>query len=468
MEDNSTPSPVQADDKLLGNRIWIEIKSVLYKIINLRDTTDIDKTVENVRKSIQIRGYNVWILACAAMLASIGLDKNSSAVIIGAMLISPLMSPILGIGLSMGINDRKHLFLALENFLIAIGAVLIVSTLYFLLTPLGAAGKEIMDRTAPDTLDVLVAIFGGIAGIVAVSRKEITNAIPGVAIATALMPPLCVAGFGIAKGNWVIFFGAFYLFFINSVFIALATYAIVRFLRFPTVGFVDEATRKRTTTWMGIFILLLVIPSVFFFLRSIRDFRRVNNIETFIEQKINSTKQHRVTNYQYELLDSICELTLVIAGPPYTKDSIDWLEAKLDSFDLTDTRLILMQSPEAVDAQTLTNQTAFETRKTMQPAIDRLQFQLDTLLTQIKVSQQDTLPWNSLLPALQSLYPELASFSYGQVYQTQFNNQVDTLMLARVKWKRGLRTSTKAEKEKQLSRWLQQELQDSVVVLREN
>lgn len=463
----SHPSPIPDPNDQIWRRAWAEVKSVIYKIINLRDSTDIEKTIDNVRESIEIRGYNVWILACAAMLASIGLDKNSSAVIIGAMLISPLMSPILGIGLSMGINDRKHLLLALENFLIAIGAVLLVSTMYFLITPLGAAGKEILDRTQPDTLDVMVAIFGGVAGIVAISRKEITNAIPGVAIATALMPPLCVAGFGIAKGDWAIFAGAFYLFFINSVFIALSTYVIVRFLRFPTIGFVDEATRRKATTWMGIFVLLLVVPSFFFFVRGIQDFRRSSNIQSFIDQKINSTKRHRVTNYEYEMNDSICELTLVIAGPPYPPDSIAWLETKLDSFNLHDTRLFLMQSPEAVDAKTLTTETAFETRKTMQPSIDRLQLQLDTLRmqTQLQLSQKDSLPWVSLLPAIQSLYPELETFSYGQVLQTDFKAGTDTLLLVTVKWNRSLRTTTRREKESQLSRWLQQELKDSVVIV---
>jgi uncharacterized hydrophobic protein (TIGR00271 family) len=458
---SSTPPPVTPQGNI-WKQVWEETKSVVLKIINLRETTDFENTIDDVRKSIAIRGYNVWILACAAMLASIGLDKNSSAVIIGAMLISPLMSPILGIGASLAINDRKHLFLALENFSIAVGAVLIVSTLYFWITPLGAAGKEILDRTKPDTLDVLVAIFGGIAGIVAVSRKEITNAIPGVAIATALMPPLCVAGYGIAKWDWAIFAGSFYLFIMNSVFIALSTYAIVRFLGFNTVGFVDEKARRKTLTFMGLFVILLIVPSFFFFVNGIQDFRRTSRIEAFIDQKINQTKRHRVTNYEYVPKDSLSELTLVIAGPPYTADSIAWLESKLDSFQLYDTKLHLMQSPEPVDAQTLTEQTAFETRMTMQPEIDRLQRQLDTLQQAVTISQQDTLPWLSLIPTVRNLFPELEEFSYGQVLQTDFDAKTDTVLSLNLKWKRGMRTSAMREKEAQLARWLQGELGDTV------
>ncbi|MEL7342929.1 MAG: TIGR00341 family protein, partial [Bacteroidota bacterium] len=277
----NAPKPIPPR-RNVWQQAWDEIKDILYRIVNLRDTTDVKKTIDSIRKGVEIRGYNVWILACAAMLASIGLDRNSSAVIIGAMLISPLMSPILGIGLSMGINDREYLVLSLKNFAIAMSASILVSMLYFMATPLGAATEEILARTQPDTLDVLVAIFGGIAGIVAVSRKEITNAIPGVAIATALMPPLCVTGYGLAKGQWDIFVGAFYLFFINSVFIAMATYMIVRFLRFPYIDFVDEKTRRRATTFVSLFVLLLIIPSFWFMVKSIQNLRRRTRIENFI------------------------------------------------------------------------------------------------------------------------------------------------------------------------------------------
>ena len=191
---------------------------VLNRVANISDGTDVFGTIEHIKKDINIRGSNIWILVCSTMLASIGLDLNSAAVIIGAMLISPLMSPILGIGLAVGINDRDTLIESLKNFGLAIAVSLLTSVFYFLITPLGEPTSEIIARTQPTLLDVFVAIFGGIAGIVAGSRKEKTSAIPGVAIATALMPPICVAGFGIATGHWNYFAGAFYLFFINAVF----------------------------------------------------------------------------------------------------------------------------------------------------------------------------------------------------------------------------------------------------------
>ncbi|MEL7530758.1 MAG: TIGR00341 family protein [Bacteroidota bacterium] len=460
-----TPTPIQTP-KSIWRLAWEELVDILYRIVNLRDTTDIKKTIDNIRKGVEIRGYNVWILACAAMLASIGLDRNSSAVIIGAMLISPLMSPILGIGLSMGINDREYLVLSLKNFAIAMTASILVSTLYFLATPLGAATEEILSRTQPDTLDVLVAIFGGIAGIVAVSRKEMTNAIPGVAIATALMPPLCVTGYGLAKGEWDIFAGAFYLFFINSVFIALSTYLIVRFLRFPYIDFVDEKTRRRTTTFMSLFVLLLIIPSFWFMVKSIQHLRRRTRIENFIELKIEDEK-HRVTNYDYAMQgDSLCMLTIALVGPAIEEDSIVRLEASLANYQLEDTRLTILQSPESIDEQSLTSRTTLETQKAMQPQIEQLQAQMDSLKGQIVLEAGEEISWPELVPQVKSLYPELENFSLGEMQQTEFGSKSDTVLTVLAKWKRSLRASQRREKEKQMGRWLKTELAcDTVIVI---
>ncbi|MEM6343055.1 MAG: TIGR00341 family protein [Bacteroidota bacterium] len=462
---SDTPNPIQKP-KNIWRQAWDELIDILYRIVNLRDTTDVKKTIDNIRKGVEIRGYNVWILACAAMLASIGLDRNSSAVIIGAMLISPLMSPILGIGLSMGINDREYLILSLKNFAIAMSASILVSTLYFLATPLGAATEEILSRTQPDTLDVLVAIFGGIAGIVAVSRKEITNAIPGVAIATALMPPLCVTGYGLAKGEWDIFAGAFYLFFINSVFIALATYLIVRFLRFPYIDFVDEKTRRKATTYMSLFVLLLIVPSFGFMVNSIQNLRRRTRIENFIELKIEDEK-HRVTNYDYAMQgDSLCMLTIALVGPAIEEDSLVRLEASLPSFQLEDTRLTILQSPESIDEQSLTSRTTLETQKAMQPQIEQIRAQMDSLKDQVLVVKSEKFAWDELVPQVKSLYPELENFSLGEMQQTGFGPKSDTILTVLAKWKRSLRTAQRREKGKQMERWLKTELAcDTVIVV---
>jgi uncharacterized hydrophobic protein (TIGR00271 family) len=207
---------------------WVRF---LKLITSIRNGTDVNGTIEEISENAQFRGSNIWMLFCSTLLASIGLDLNSTAVIIGAMLISPLMSPILGVGLGVAIFDKLLLRSAFKSLFIATTISLGTSALYFFVSPLGELTQEIAARTTPTLLDIGVAFFGGVAGIVAGSRLSKTSAIPGVAIATALMPPVCVAGFGIAKTDSSIFLGAFYLFFINAFFISLATYLICVFLR---------------------------------------------------------------------------------------------------------------------------------------------------------------------------------------------------------------------------------------------
>ena len=204
-----------------------------------------EDTVEAIRKGIVFRGTNLWVLIFATFIASLGLNTNSTAVIIGAMLISPLMGPIMGIGLGVGINDFELIKKAFRNLLIATIFSVLTSTLYFLLSPLNEARSELLARTTPTIYDVLIAFFGGMAGIVASSTKLKGNVIPGVAIATALMPPLCTAGFGLASGNLSYFFGAFYLFTINSVFIAVATTLGVRLMHFSKKKFMDKEREKK-------------------------------------------------------------------------------------------------------------------------------------------------------------------------------------------------------------------------------
>jgi len=194
------------------------------------DPADIDRSI---RDGVVFKGTNLWVLMMAILIASIGLNVNSTAVIIGAMLISPLMGPIMGIGYGAGIYDFDLIKRGLKNLGIAAFISLLTSTLYFLASPLSEAQSELLARTTPTIWDVLIALFGGLAGIIATTRKEKTIVIPGVAIATALMPPLCTAGYGIATGSAHYFFGAFYLFFINCVFIAFSTLLVVASMRLP-------------------------------------------------------------------------------------------------------------------------------------------------------------------------------------------------------------------------------------------
>lgn len=239
------------------------IANIKYRLNLDEDKAAENEIIDNIKKGVEFKGINLWTLIFAIFIASIGLNVNSTAVIIGAMLISPLMGPIMGIGLGAGIYDFELIKSAVKNLLIATLIGLLASFLYFLLSPLHHAQSELLARTSPTIWDVLIAFFGGLAGIVASSRKKFNNVIPGVAIATALMPPLCTAGFGLATGQWSYFFGAFYLYLINSVFISISTFLIVRFLKFNPVTHVNEIIARKIKNWIGTIAILTILPSIY-------------------------------------------------------------------------------------------------------------------------------------------------------------------------------------------------------------
>ena len=238
--------------------------SFFIDIIHIRDGAEGNETiVEAIKENISFRGANFWLLIFAIFIASIGLDINSTAVIIGAMLISPLMGPIVGLGLSLGINDTDLLKRSIKNLLIAVFVGICVSTLYFILSPIDNLQSELLARTNPTIYDVLIALFGGFVGIVSSTRKEKGIAIPGVAIATALMPPLCTAGFGLAQGEPSLFFGALYLFTINSVFICFATLLGIKYLKIPDVEYVSPQKAIRIKRALVAIAIVMILPAVY-------------------------------------------------------------------------------------------------------------------------------------------------------------------------------------------------------------
>ncbi len=276
----------------INNGFWeliYGLSDFFKQMFELQSDLDRPGTIENIKNNKRMQGANVWLLICSIMVASIGLDINSQAVIIGAMLISPLMSPILGVGLGVGINDKETLYISLRHFGLAIIIALITSIIYFLISPYGEMTEQIQARTVPTFLDAMVAVFGGLAGIVSSSRKDKSNAIPGVAIATALMPPLCVAGFGIAKWDWSVFINSFYLFFLNSVFIALTTYLIVRFLRFPYTSYLNRKEKYRTTVIVTIFSIVVLIPSAYILYNVWKEQQQKRAISTFMMDEFSSS-----------------------------------------------------------------------------------------------------------------------------------------------------------------------------------
>jgi uncharacterized hydrophobic protein (TIGR00271 family) len=276
METSTNPTP--------WRRVLAILRPLIIDRMKIRDLADATATIEGIKKDIEFRGFNVWILVFSIVIASIGLNVDSTAVVIGAMLISPLMGPIMGFGLGIGINDAGTVRKSLVNTGVAAGIAILSSALYFLISPIDEAGSELFARTNPTFLDVLVALFGGLTGILAGSRKEKSNVIPGVAIATALMPPLCTAGFGLANGEWEYFFGAFYLFLINAILIATATTLVVRYLNFPKATQVDPERERRYKRYFGIALLALIIPSGWIFYKTVSETVDTTRIKNFVEE----------------------------------------------------------------------------------------------------------------------------------------------------------------------------------------
>ena len=288
--------------------------------LRVTDYIDVQAASENIRNNIPFRGPTVYILFAAIVIASVGLNVNSIPVIIGAMLISPLMSPIIGFGMGLGTNDTKLLLRSLKNLGIMFAISLIASTLYFLVTPLETDNPtELLARTNPSIYDVMIAFFGGVAGILELSRKEKGTVISGVAIATALMPPLCTVGYGIAKLNWHYAGGALYLFFINCVFIALATFLVVKFLHFPMAEEQDKRSWRKIVSYC-LLILVVLVPSVFSAYSIVRENRFSTEARRFVKENQTVSGTY-IFDYTTDTSVKPYTLTLRLAGEKLSNDS---------------------------------------------------------------------------------------------------------------------------------------------------
>ncbi|MCB0666701.1 MAG: TIGR00341 family protein [Saprospiraceae bacterium] len=331
------------DKHITTKSALIGLQAFLKQLFNLSEGKASERaTSEEIRQNVVFKGANLWILIFAIMVCSIGLDINSTAVIIGAMLISPLMGPIMGIGLGVGIYDFELIVKALRNLGIAALISVLTSAVYFWISPLDEAQSELLARTSPNLWDVLVALFGGFAGIVAGSRKEKSNAIPGVAIATALMPPLCTAGFGLATGTWHYVAGALYLFWINSVFISLSTYIIVRALRFKTKEFMDPLRERRVKRYVAIFIIATVIPSVYTAVNVVQETFFVRNVNDFINQEF-IFDNARVISSKIDYNRSGSHVDITLFGEPVSSEVIYQIRQKMPNYNLKDCDLTVIQ-----------------------------------------------------------------------------------------------------------------------------
>lgn len=428
-----------------------DIKSYLNKIFDPSAERENEaETIDNILKSTNFRGSNLWVLIFAIFIASLGLNVNSTAVIIGAMLISPLMGPIMGIGLGIGINDFELIKKAFRNLAIATIFGILTSTLYFLVSPLNEARSELLARTTPTIYDMLIAFFGGLAGIIASSTKLKGNVIPGVAIATALMPPLCTAGFGIATGNSSYFLGAFYLYMINSVFIAFATTLGVKLMHFKKKVFVDKAREKKVQQIVYLILIVTIIPSVNITYNMIKKNIFENNAGKFINNEIKFPNAFIVDKSIHK--DSIA-VTLI--GKEIPDEYIGILKSKLPHYHLEGCKLHIEQGigREKEDRTTdelnkLVLQDFYKQSRAQtfrqEEEIVRLRKQLDNYISYDSLSR-------TIAPEMQVLFPDVTSIALSQVIRHRIaENTDDTLSVAILQYKR---KTTKA-KTAQLHQWL--------------
>lgn len=418
----------------------------LYKFISLHyGEEEKEKVLENVTENISFRGSNLWILACAIVIASIGLNVNSTAVIIGAMLISPLMGPILGAGFALGTYNFQLLKRSIKNLLIATVVSLLVSFIYFFLSPFKETQSELLARTAPNIYDVLIAFFGGLVGVIAITRVKKGNPIPGVAIATALMPPLCTAGYGLAIGNWVYFIGAFYLYTINCFFICIATFLITKYLRYQPVKMVGEKYEKQIKYGITALIVIMIVPSFYLAYNLLNEKKFKQNTDQFIDKEF-VKEGYTIIYKKISYHSSPKKIELAFLSKKFTADELKKLNEELKEFGLMNAHLIIKQ-----DATDLKSEILNEIGK-KDNVLSEKDIMINNLRNELdKYSVKDS----GVVKEMAILFPKFQNVSIGKI--TDFPN-TDSARLATIV----MYSSEKEDKddEEKLKQWMSQKLAD--------
>ncbi|HRX28526.1 MAG TPA: TIGR00341 family protein [Saprospiraceae bacterium] len=400
------------------------------------------ETVNEIKRNVVFSGANLWILIFAIFIASVGLNVNSTAVVIGAMLISPLMGPIMGVGLGAGINDLELIFKSLKNLVLAAVISILTSALYFKLSPLTEAQSEILSRTSPTVFDVLIAFFGGLAGIVAASRTEKSNAIPGVAIATALMPPLCTAGYGLANGQLDFFYGALYLFFINSVFISISTYIIIRFLSFTKKEFLDHKKEKAVKRYIAAFAIITMIPSIYTAFKVANESIYISNETSFYNNEIASLEDCVIISHELSYHPDSSTIKINLYGQGFDDNISRILQSKLSAYHLNNTKLLINkigdQNIGKDDLRLLNTEIKSDIMKDFYQLNQKEIEKKDSLIDSLKLSLSRTVTlqnrFSKLSKELNAINSNIkfSSFSKTTLDDSE-GNEMDTILVAYLK-----------------------------------
>ena len=446
----------------------------LINLLDFRKDADQLNTTQAIKADVQFKGATAWILICSIFVASIGLNTNSIPVVIGAMLISPLMGPILGVGLSIAINDID----TLKSSLISLGTMVLLSVLtsflYFYVFDINADTSELFVRTRPDIREILIAFFGGLALIIARTKKgTIATVIYGVAIATALIPPLCTAGYGIAVGSMDYFLGAMYLFIINTIFIALATFIVIKFLKFPMINYVDSMRRRRISRFVTLAAIIVMIPAVWTFVNVVNESNFKNDAFSFINSELeilpNSKfiKKNALIQYNKDE-SSVIELT-TLGNDQISKEIEFVLNTKMKNYSsLNDTELIISQSLFR-EINNLEYMEELRSRDSLDllSQTQKINF-LEDKVQQLLVLEKNYIEFPNLLKEVNINYSEIDEFSYSNILKSDFKS-IDTVSVFYVKWNDTLVDEMDIiNRSIQLEKWLKYKLNlDTIILKRE-
>ncbi|MDI1355224.1 MAG: DUF389 domain-containing protein [bacterium] len=425
-----------------------------FDYINLQSGEELkEKVLENVKSNISFKGSNLWILVCAIVIASVGLNVNSTAVIIGAMLISPLMGPIVGAGFALAIYDFELLKKSGFNLLIATFASLLVASIYFYISPFKVAQSELLARTSPNIYDVLIAFFGGLVGVIALTRVEKGNPIPGVAIATALMPPLCTAGYGLATGSSSYFFGAIYLYLINCFFICISTFFIAKYLKYDPIKTLNKKFEKQIHYGISLLILVMVVPSFYLAYNLLQKQKYNQKVEQFIADEF--TNKSYTLIYKRTKFNTIPKtIELAFLTKKFSESETKLLNKRLLEFGINNTVLEIIENNKELKGEILNEINGQnKTLNEKDILIDNLQQELNDY----KITDIET------LKEIAILFPELKNVSFGK---HQFSTKTDSI---KVKTVILYQTDNKIKVDiEKIKSWLSQKLHTKEIVLVKN
>ena len=447
------------------------IKKYLLEIFDISSDTDKEATIEDVKSGIYVKGQTAWVLIFSILIASAGLNTSSTAVVIGAMLISPLMGPILGMGLSLGINDIDFLRKALKNFGVMVVLSLITSFLFFSIPMFQHETPELVARTVPDVRDVIIALSGGLALIVALSRRHKSlNTIAGVAIATALMPPLCTAGYGLATGKWDFFGGAMFLFSINTVFIASATFVVVRFLKFPYEAYANSQRRKRISQVITIFAIAILVPSVYMFYNLYKksDF---NQKVTNLIEKVKAEKGILILDVEADYKTKKIEFAVI--GNSLSNNDISEFEEQMKQMGYEDCDFKVLQNAgnietinkiNEIESSFLSNQQLLLKKEAILLEKEREIFDLKN---QLIIKKEVVFPFSDIANEIKSLQEEIKEVSFANAIKTDFTT-TDTIPVFQIKFDKKLKSKEKLESAKSLQNWLRTKMKNEKIIVEED